>query len=143
MKKLDQYIQILKNNNLKITPQRLAVLHYLNTHHKHPTAEQIYKVLKKKTPSLSKTTVYNTLKILNKHHIIHAISITGHERRYDLRKDIHHHFLCRNCETIQDIDLQCPNIQKIQEQGYKIEEIHGYFKGLCPKCQNTMGVKTT
>lgn len=139
---MDQYIQILKNNKLKITPQRLAVLQYLDTHHTHPTVEEIYHSLKKKTPSLSKTTVYNTLEILKKHHVIHAISITRNEHRYDLRKEIHHHFLCRNCGTIQDIDLQCPNIQKIQKLGYKIEEMHGYFKGLCPKCKNNMGGNT-
>ena len=139
MKTLDHYLKILKENKLKITHQRLAVLQYLDTHHTHPTVEEIYHALKKKTPSLSKTTVYNTLEILNNHHIIHAISITGHERRYDLKKEIHHHFFCRTCGTIQDIDLQCPNIKQIQQLGYEIEEMHGYFKGICPDCQKKSG----
>lgn len=137
--KLERYLKILKDHHLKITPQRLAVLQYLDAHHTHPTVEEIYHTLKKKTPSLSKTTVYNTLEILNNHHIIHAISITGHERRYDLKKEIHHHFLCRKCGTIKDIDLTCPNIKKIQQLGYTIEELHGYFKGLCPDCTNKSG----
>jgi Fe2+ or Zn2+ uptake regulation protein len=136
---VDQYLQILKDNHLKVTPQRLSILKYLDTHHTHPTVEEIYNVLKKKNPSLSKTTVYNTLEILKNHHIIHAISITGHEQRYDLRKEIHHHFLCRTCGTIQDIDLKCPNIKQIQNLGYQIEEMHGYFKGLCPDCQKNKG----
>ncbi len=132
---MKDYIKLLKKHNLKITPQRLAILQYLDTHHTHPTVDEIYNTLKKTNPSLSKTTVYNALEILNTHHIIHALHITGHERRYDLRKDIHHHFLCRVCGNIQDLDINCPNIKKIQEQGYNIEEVHGYFKGICSDCQ--------
>ena len=130
----DKYVTILKNNELKITPQRLEILHYLDTHCSHPTVEEIYSALKQKNPSLSKTTVYNALETLKKHHIIQTVTISGTETRYDFKDTPHHHFLCSRCGAIIDINIACPNIEKIQEDGYQIDELHGYFKGICPKC---------
>ena len=133
---MDKYITLLKNNNLKITHHRLEVLKFLDDHRTHPTADEIYSFLKKKNPSLSKTTIYNTLEILKKHNLINALTISGSELRYDLREQMHHHFLCRKCGMIIDIELKCPNIDEASKYGCKVEEVHGYFKGLCKKCIN-------
>ena len=130
----EKYVDLLKEKSIKITPQRLEILRYLDKNRNHPTAYQIYTDLKKNNPSLSKTTVYNSLEILNKCKIIHTISITGLESRYDIKNIIHHHFMCKKCGRIIDIDIECPNIRKTLEQGHKIEEVHGYFKGRCREC---------
>lgn len=131
---MEKYIQLLKKNNLKITHQRLTILKYLDEHRTHPTADQIYTRLKQTNPSLSKTTVYNALETLAHHHIIQTITITSSEKHFDFRRDMHHHFLCRICGTITDINICCPNIETISKLGYKIEEVHGYFKGICKNC---------
>ena len=130
----EKYVELLKEKSIKITPQRLEILMYLDNNRNHPTADQIYVNLKDKNPSLSKTTVYNSLEILNKNNIIQAISITGSETRYDFKNDMHHHFICKKCGSIIDIDIACPNIKKTIDEGYKIQEVHGYFKGICKKC---------
>jgi len=127
-------LTLLKAHHLKATPQRLQILHYLQTHHTHPGADEIYTALKRTTPSLSRTTVYNALETLKKEHLIHAITISGSETRYDSRLDTHHHFLCTHCKKISDIELICPNIKNVEGNGYCINEVHGYFKGLCPTC---------
>jgi len=101
----EKYVDLLKKKSIKITPQRLEILKYLDNNRNHPTAYQIYTDLKKNNPSLSKTTVYN-----------------------------YHHFMCKKCGRIIDIDIACPNIRKTLEQGHKIEEVHGYFKGKCREC---------
>lgn len=132
---LEKYVQLLKDHSLKITPQRLQILHYLDTHRTHPDAKEIYSSLKQKTPSLSKTTVYNALEILKKNYIIQAVTISGSKARYDFKSCLHHHFLCTNCGAIIDIDMKCPNLKKVETQGYQINEVHGYFKGLCTSCQ--------
>ena len=54
---------------------------------------------------------------------------------YDFKSKMHHHFLCKNCGKIIDIDIECPNINKIIKEGYKVDEVHGYFKGLCKNCK--------
>ncbi len=131
---LEKYVELLKDHSLKITPQRLQILKYLDTHRIHPTVDEIYSELKKSFPSLSKTTVYNSLEILQKHGLIQSLTITGHQARYDFKHDMHHHFLCTNCGKIIDIDIKCPNIGKIIKDGYTIDEVHGYFKGLCKQC---------
>jgi Fe2+ or Zn2+ uptake regulation protein len=138
---LDKYVKVLKNNLIKITPQRLIVLEYLDKNCTHPTADEIYSHLKKKHPSLSKTTVYNALEILNKHRIIQSLTISGNELRYDLNHGMHHHFYCKNCECVVDVELKCSNIEKMKKYGHQIEEIHGYIKGICKRCLKKGKVK--
>ena len=81
----EKYVKVLKENSIKITPQRLEILRYLDENRTHPTADQIYTGLKEKNPSLSKTTVYNSLEILGKHGIIQSLTISGSESRYDFK----------------------------------------------------------
>lgn len=131
---LEKYVTILKQNQLKITPQRLAIMKYLDENRTHPTADRIYIDLKEKNPALSKTTVYNSVETLKEHGIIQSLTISGSELRYDFENKMHHHFLCKKCGTIIDIDIECPNIGKIIESGHNVEEVHGYFKGICKKC---------
>jgi len=131
---LEKYVKILKENNLKVTPQRLIVLKYLEENCTHPTTDKIYKDLKTNNPSLSKTTVYNSLEILEKNGIIQSITISGSELRYDYKHGMHHHFLCKKCGRIIDIDVKCPNLGKLLKCGHYVEEVHGYFKGICKKC---------
>lgn len=131
---LEKYVKILKGKNLKVTPQRLIVLKYLGEHYTHPTTEKIYSDLKSNNPSLSKTTVYNSLETLEKHGIIQSLTISGSELRYDFKHGMHHHFLCKKCGNIVDIDIECPNIERMSSYGHKVEEIHGYIKGMCRNC---------
>jgi len=131
---LEKYVTILKQNQLKITPQRLAIMKYLDENRTHPTADRIYIDLKEKNPALSKTTVYNSVETLKEHGIIQSLTISGSELKYDFENKMHHHFLCKKCGNIIDIDIECPNIGKMLESGHKVEEVHGYFKGICKKC---------
>ena len=133
------YVQLLKDHAIKVTPQRLEVLKYLDQHRTHPTVECIYATLKTKHPSLSKTTVYNTLETLKKNHLVTVLSISGSESHYDLSKDLHHQFLCTRCGRIIDIDMTCPNMDKIISGGHHIDEVHGYFKGICSTCLKKRG----
>jgi Fe2+ or Zn2+ uptake regulation protein len=131
---LEKYVRLLKENQIKITPQRLIILKYLDEHRTHPDVDKIYSKLKEKNPALSKTTVYNSLEILRKHDLIQPLTISGSESRYDFKNTMHHHFLCKKCGDIIDIDIKCQNAEKISENGHKIDEVHGYFKGTCKKC---------
>lgn len=131
---MDDYVKLLKKNNLKVTPQRLEVIRFLANNKTHPTANQIYTALKKKNPSLSKTTIYNSLDTLIKNRIINELTIIRSESMYDFGNDMHHHLLCRKCGNIIDIDVQCPHLEKMLKGKHKIEEVHGYFKGICEDC---------
>ncbi len=131
---MDKYVKILKGNKIKVTPQRLEVLRYLDNTKAHPNVERIYSDLKKKNPSLSKTTVYNTLDSLKEHGLVQVLTISPSELRFDSVISPHHHFLCRACGAIIDIEIKCPYIEKISKGGHRIDEVHGYFKGVCEDC---------
>jgi Fur family peroxide stress response transcriptional regulator len=132
----EKYVNILKDHSIKITSQRLEILRYLDEHHTHPNVEEIYSELKKKHPSLSRTTVYNSLEILKKNRIVQSLTISGSELRYDIEEALHHHFLCKKCGDILDISITCPNMDRTLDGGHRVEEVHGYFKGICKKCQS-------
>ena len=103
--------------------------------------EEIYEYLTREIPTISKTTIYNTLNALLEKGIIHAITITGTETRYDFKNFPHHHFLCSRCGRVIDIDIKCPYVEKKEFDGHRIEEIHGYFKGICKQCLKKKGEK--
>ena len=129
-----KYVKMLKENSIKTTLQRLEILRYLDDHRTHQTADQIYSDLKEKNPSLSKTTVYHSLKIFKERGIIQTLTISSSEIRYDFNCTMHHHFFCKKCGKIIDINSSCPHIEKIRKEGYQIDEAHGYFKGICKEC---------
>ena len=128
---------ILKEKGIKPTYQRLKILEYMSKNMNiHPTVEMIYEELIKDIPTLSLTTVYNTLNTLLEKGLVYGVTITGTEIRYDLNTGPHHHFLCRKCGQIIDIDVKCPFAEgrKKTAGGHRIEEVHGYFKGICKNC---------
>ena len=134
----EKYVKLLKENSIKITSQRLDVLRYLDDRRTHPTAEQIYLDIKKKNPSLSKTTVYNSLDIFKEKGIIQSLTISGSELRYDFETKMHHHFFCTECGRIYDVDFKCPNVEKVRQrirsEGHQVDETCGYSKGVCKLC---------
>jgi len=136
---MDNYVEILKANDLKVTPQRLEILKYLATHRDHPTVDEIYSALKKSNPSLSKTTVYNTLQHLGEHGLVHTLTISGSESRFDSVINPHHHFLCKQCGEIIDIEVECQVARMVEAGGHRIDEVHGYFKGVCKNCLGKKG----
>ncbi|MFW0968438.1 MAG: Fur family transcriptional regulator [Thermacetogeniaceae bacterium] len=75
--------QELKKKNISLSYQRLKVLEYLTQNRCHPTVEQIFTELQKEIPTLSKTTVYNTLRILAEAGLVKVITIDERESRYD------------------------------------------------------------
>jgi Fe2+ or Zn2+ uptake regulation protein len=131
---VQKYIKLLKKNNLKITPQRLEIMRYLDKNMTHPDADTIYSDLKQENPSLSKTTVYNALDTLNQANILQTLTISESERRYDFNKGHHHHFLCKKCNQIYDIEVECPFLNDMLSGEHKVEQVHGYFKGICKNC---------
>lgn len=131
----EKYVKILKDHSLKVTSPRLEILKYLDHHHTHPNVEEIYSTLKKKHPSLSRTTVYNALEILKKNKIVQVLTVSGSELRYDIEEGLHHHFICTHCGAIFDIAISCPNMDRTIAGGHHVEEVQGYFKGICKKCQ--------
>jgi Fur family peroxide stress response transcriptional regulator len=74
----------LKKKNINLSYQRLKVLEYLTQVRTHPTVDQIFTDLQKDISTLSKTTVYNTLRVLVQAGLVRVITIEDNETRYDI-----------------------------------------------------------
>jgi Fur family peroxide stress response transcriptional regulator len=125
-----------KITGLKMTPQRLAILAYLEGNIDHPSADDIYKAILKKFPTMSFATVYNTLESLKNRGSVSELTIDPVKKRFDPNPDPHHHLICIKCSKILDIhidyELQVPYENK---QGFEITGNHIEFYGICPKCR--------
>lgn len=127
-----------KKIGLKLTPQRLAILEYLEDNKKHPSAEEIYKEVSRRFPTMSFATVYNTLEALRQRGAVLELTIDPGKKRFDPNTETHHHLICTKCRKIEDVhrhyDLPVPGTG---ENGFQITGNHIEFYGICPACRNT------
>lgn len=108
-------LQILKNANLKATPQRLAILKVLKTHI-HPNIDELYEEIKKENPSISLATVYKNLDTLVESKIAIEINTPNLKTKYDIYEHPHAHVVCQKCGFTQDLMDDVSNIVKYQNQ---------------------------
>ena len=119
--------------------QRVAIMKYLLTHHSHPTVEDVFLALKKQLPTVSRTTVYNTLRMLSEYHAVSMITIDDHRVCYDGVTEPHAHFFCKKCEKVYDLEpMAMPKYTGKIGEGFRIDDTQLYYKGLCPKCLAAM-----
>ncbi len=127
----------LLSHDIKPSVQRIAIMDYLLAHRVHPSIDVIYSALSKKMPTLSKTTVYNTLKLFVDNGAAQMLTIEEKNVRFDGDKSLHSHFLCKGCGKIFDMPYE--GEQKMDEplnlNGFMVDEIHHYYKGYCPSCE--------
>ena len=128
--------EYLLSFGIKPSVQRIAIMDYLMTHRTHPAIDEIYLALCEEIPTLSKTTVYNTLKLFVEHGAAQMLTIDERNTCYDADIQLHAHFLCKKCGKIFDLpaSIEQTKVSVMDEEGFKVEEIHQYFKGYCPSC---------
>lgn len=128
--------EYLKNNGIKPSYQRIKIFQYLVEKKNHPTVDMIYKALCSEIPTLSKTTVYNTLNLFIEKKIVNVIVIEENETRYDSVMSVHGHFKCEKCGRIFDVNINKGTIEEKALKDFEIKEQHYYFKGICKDCAN-------
>ncbi|OUK47360.1 transcriptional repressor, partial [Enterococcus faecium] len=104
-------------------------------------AEEIFVLVKKKSPEIGLDTVYRTLEIVTELKIVDKVSFNDGLARYDLRKEgakhFHHHLLCLNCGTIEEVeeDLLLEVEQVVEERYHFLVKDHRLtFHGICQEC---------
>lgn len=127
-----------KDLGLKLTPQRLAILDYLDGNKEHPSAEDIYKGVSKRFPTMSFATVYNTLEALRQRGGILELTIDPDKKRFDPNTKPHHHLICVKCKKIVDIhnDYKLA-VPEDKTEGFELVGNHIEFYGVCPACKMT------
>ena len=117
--------EYLSEHGVKPSYQRVRVLSYMLEKKNHPTVDMIFGELSKDIPTLSRTTVYNT---------VQKLGIDDEEARYDADITVHAHFRCDKCGNIFDLPVQEPAVITGLEK-MKVREIQYFIKGLCDKCK--------
>lgn len=118
---------------------RIAIMQYLLKHSTHPTVDVIYNDLHDQIPTLSKTTIYNTLKLFEEKKAVLALNIEEKEVHYDGDIHRHAHFYCVKCGKIFDIMLdENINFANEQTKDFEIIDTQIYHKGICPDCKKNL-----
>ncbi|MEN8261867.1 MAG: transcriptional repressor [Nitrospirota bacterium] len=122
---------------LKLTPQRLAILEFLDGNTDHPSADNIFREVKKKYPMMSFATVYNTIEALKKKGDLLELTIDPERRRYDPQTKPHHHLICVECKKIVDVHKKFSiNVPEEVDDEFDLLGNHIEFYGVCPECKS-------
>ena len=121
----------------KRTPQRLAILDYLEGNTRHPSAEDVYQAVTKKYCSLSFATVYNTLNTLAQSGAVRELTLDPERKRYDPNTEPHHHLICVTCKKVVDVfEGVTVGMPKSLEKEFSVFGNHVEFYGRCSACRN-------
>jgi len=126
----------LKAHGIRPLPNTVAIMKYLLENYNHPTIERIYNDLLPSMPTLSKTTVYNTLKLFCDKKAVNALYIDEKNARYEAHMQTHAHFRCKKCGAIHDVPLEDTDIAPFRgPKELRPDETHIYFLGKCVNCE--------
>lgn len=129
---------MLQQASLRITKQRQLILDELCKLTSHPTADELYYLLRKKMPRISLGTVYRNLEILSDQGLIQKLDIGGTQKRFDGNATTHYHIRCTKCGRVDDLDL--PTDSNIEKEASKVTDFQILrhrleFSGICPDCK--------
>ena len=125
----------MKRNTVQCT----LVLNAVNELKNHPTADEVYNLIAKEHPSVSRATVYRNLNKLAEEGQLARRVIPGGADRFDYRTDDHYHVRCLKCDRVSDVDMK-----RLGDLEKQINDAHGFeinshdvvFTGICPDCKN-------
>lgn len=135
METREAYNRLLEHG-IRPSLQRMAIMDFLLKHPIHPTVDDVYKGLCHKVPTLSRTTVYNTLRMLSESQAAQMITIDDHRVCYDGNTTPHVHFFCKECGKVTDLfDETAPQMNGTETiEGNIIMEKQLHYKGICAEC---------
>jgi len=118
------------------TPQKLAIEAYLEGNKDHPSAEDIHRALRRRFPTMSLSTVYSTLRALQRVGRVHELGVEPGKARFDPEPDVHHHLVCVECRAVIDIHRDfAVALTPREARGFRVLHNHIGFFGVCPDCQ--------
>jgi Fe2+ or Zn2+ uptake regulation protein len=120
-----------------MTRQRKVILEELLKQNAHPSADEIYQMVRRRMPRISLGTVYRNLEVLVNMGKIQKLELSGALKRYDWNTNKHYHIRCVCCDRVDDAPIAPLNQLENDLYGATVFEIIGHnleFTGLCPEC---------
>lgn len=134
--------QALRDNQLKITPQRIAMLHQIKDKG-HMSVEEIYEQIRRFYPSISLATIYKNINTLCEANILREIKAPKDKQKYELSSDRHLHVYCELCGKLEDIRLDTHALEQScgTQSGYAVSDISAVLIGTCPECLKSQAMR--
>jgi len=131
-----------KNKALRTTRQRKVILEELCKIRTHPTANEVYELVRKRLPRISLGTVYRNLELLSESGLIQKLEMAGSQKRFDGITQNHYHVRCVACGRVDDvasgqfatINQAIGSINDYDILWHRLE-----FVGVCPRCKGKSG----
>ncbi len=136
---MEKIIRRYKGKGFKLTPQRMAILKFLEGNRDHPTADDIFQDVRVKYPTISFATVYNTMQTLKERGEVLEITIDPERKHFDPNTSPHHHSMCSVCGEIGDVFADYSEALHLPEEislGFHVTGNHVDFYGICTECSN-------
>jgi len=130
------FADALRADGLRMTHQRLEVIRELASATHHPDADELFRAVRERVPTISRDTVYRTLATLAARGLIERIAAPG-AARFDPDASTHHHFLCTRCGTILDLgtdELGDPEVPPGLPGVREVSSVRLEIKGVCEEC---------
>ena len=136
-KPLKSATEILQRAGIVTTRQRIGLLEMLLRRTDHPDAERLLAEARDGMPSISVDTVYRTLNLFAEAGVIQRMAVPTRRARFDGCTDPHDHFLCSDCETIQDIprpSKRAASIPALVSACGIVSDVQTVYVGVCRRC---------
>jgi Fur family peroxide stress response transcriptional regulator len=135
--RVQRFIATCRQNNLKVTPQRVAIYRALIRSDQHPTADMMFQAVQREFPSISFDTVNRTLLTFAGLGVVDVVEVFGGPKRFDPNVDDHHHMHCMACGQI--IDFQHASYARLEvpaeiARTFRVLSKRVVLKGLCAAC---------
>ncbi|MBD7945140.1 MULTISPECIES: Fur family transcriptional regulator [Psychrobacillus] len=142
--RIDRIKKQLSGAGYKLTPQREATVRVLlENEEDHLSAEDVFLLVREKSPDIGLATVYRTLELLNELNVVDKIQFGDGVSRYDLRQEgaahFHHHLVCIECGAVDEIQEDLlEDVEEIVEKKWNfiIKDHRLTFHGICHRCQD-------
>ncbi len=124
----------------RVTKQRRLIFDELKISKSHPTADELYRTIRKRIPRISLGTIYRNLDYLIKAGLARRLKTGAGQARFDAEMSGHNHIQCRNCGRLDDILVPEFRIDTsmVKADGYLIEGYQLVFLGLCNNCRKNV-----
>lgn len=133
----EEMILRLREEGLKVTPQRLAIIDVLiENKHLHPSASRVFQEVRRRGQSLSLSTAYATLLEFSRHSLIRTLEFDQMDNRYDVDPAEHVNLICEGCGKIVDIPLPMSLNEEslLAATGFTVRRSRMEYYGKCRDC---------
>jgi Fur family ferric uptake transcriptional regulator len=123
---------------IRLTPQRQVILEELAKVKSHPTANEVYDMVRKRLPRIGLGTVYRNLELMADNGLVLKLEVGGSQKRFDATTHLHYHIRCSGCGRVDDIEMAAmPQLDAMASEmsDYEVLGHHIEFSGLCGSCR--------